>query len=246
MRLHAQKAEPIEVAELPDAPGVSSSDSAQQISSSTSTAPASTVTDGKQTKRILFIVPNFRSVSADEKLPPQSSKEKFKLMLEDSFDYSSFIYVGILAGISDAQNSYPEFGHGGVGYGRYYWHQFADNLDGNILTEAVLPSALHEDPRYYTLGHGGIVKRSIYSVSRLAITRSDLTATNSAHNTLNISEIVGNGAASGISGLYYPSPYRTWTKTGQRWLVQIGLDGASNLVKEFWPDINSFVFHSKY
>jgi hypothetical protein len=165
-------------------------------------------------------------------------------MLQDSFDYSSFIYVGSLAGVADIEKSYPEFGHGAAAYGRYYWHSFADNVDGNLLTEAVVPIATHEDPRYYTMGRGGIIKRGVYSVSRLLITRTDLTATNNAHNTFNFSEIVGNGAAAGISGLYYPSKYRTWTKTGQKWIVQIGLDGGSNLVKEFWPDVNNHIFHN--
>lgn len=200
--------------------------------------------NGKQTKRILFVVPNFRSVSVDEVLPPQTPKQKFMLMLQDSFDYSSFIYVGALAGVADAERSYPEFGHGAAAYGRYYWHSFADNVDGNLFTEALIPMATHEDPRYYTMARGGILKRSVYSVSRLLITRSDLTATNDAHNTLNISEIVGNGAAAGVSNLYYPGRERTWTKTGQKWIIQIGLDGASNLVKEFWPDANKHIFHN--
>jgi hypothetical protein len=200
--------------------------------------------NGKQTKRILYVVPNFRSVSMDEILPPQTPKQKFILMLQDSFDYSSFIYVGGLAGVADAEKSYPEFGHGAAAYGRYYWHSFADNVNGNLFTEAVVPIVTHEDPRYYTMGRGGIFKRSVYSVSRLLITRSDLTATNNAHNTFNFSEVVGNGAAAGISNLYYPNKYYTWTKTGQKWIVQIGLDGGSNLVKEFWPDINAHIFHN--
>ena len=166
-------------------------------------------------------------------------------MLQDSFDYSSFIYVGIIAGGADLQRSYPEFGHGGIAYGRYYWHSFADNLVGNTMTDALLPSVLHEDPRYYTMGRGGLIKRSIYSVSRLAITRTDLTATNNARNTVNLSEIIGNGAAAGLSNLYYPSKYYTWTKTGQKWVAQIALDGVANLVKEFWPDVNAHIFHSK-
>jgi hypothetical protein len=200
--------------------------------------------NGKQTKRILYVVPNFRSVSMDEILPPQTPKQKFILMLQDSFDYSSFIYVGGLAGVADAEKSYPEFGHGAAAYGRYYWHSFADNVNGNLFTEAVVPIVTHEDPRYYTMGRGGIFKRSVYSVSRLLITRSDLTATNNAHNTFNFSEIVGNGAAAGISNLYYPSKYYTWTKTGQKWFLQVGLDGGSNLVKEFWPDVNAHIFHN--
>jgi hypothetical protein len=224
--------------------------SSPSTTSGTSTLPenpkpeSAAEVNGKQTKRILYVVPNFRSVSVDEILPPQSPKQKVMLMLQDSFDYSTFIYVGGVAGVSDAQRSTPEFGHGAAAYGRYYWHEFADNLDGNIFTEAILPIMTHEDPRYYTLGRGGIFKRSVYSVSRLLITRTDLTATNNAHNTFNISEIVGNGAAAGISGLYYPSKDYTWTKTGQKWLLQIGLDGGSNLVKEFWPDVNAHIFHN--
>ena len=197
--------------------------------------------EGKQTRRILGIVPNFRSVSVDEKLPPISKHDKFKLMTEDSFDYSSFIYVGILAGVSQAEGSYPEFHSGGPAFARYYWHNFADNLDGNLMTEFVLPVTTKEDPRYYTLGRGGILKRSGYSISRLFITRTD-----SGGASPNLSEIVGNGAAAGISGLYYPSQERTWTKTGQRWVTQIGLDGFSDLVKEFWPDVNSRLFHNKF
>ena len=49
-----------------------------------------------------------------------------------------------------------------------------------------------------------------------------------------------------LSDLYYPSRERSWTKTGQKWVTQIGLDGLFNIVKEFWPDINHIVFHGKY
>jgi hypothetical protein len=212
-------------------------------SASTPISPAvhPSAADGEQTKRILGIIPNFRSVSVDAKLPPLSPGNKFKLMFQDSFDYSSFIYVGILAGVGQAQNSYPEFHQGAAGYGRYYWHSFADNLGGNLMAEAVVPTLTREDPRYYTLGRGGFVRRTGYSISRLFVTRTD-----GDGRSPNISEIVGNGAAAGIANLYYPSQERTWTKTGQRWLTQVGLDGASNLIKEYWPYLNSKLFRRKH
>jgi hypothetical protein len=213
---------------LPDAPSPAQDAQAQSL-------------EGKQTRRILGIVPNFRSVSVDEKLPPISPHDKLKLTLEDSFDYSSFIYVGILAGISQAEGSYPEFHSGAPAFARYYWHSFADTLNGNLWTEFLMPVATHEDPRYYTLERGTAFKRAGYAVSRLFITRTD-----SGGPSPNFSEIVGNGAAAGISGLYYPAQERTWTKTGQRWAIQVGLDGVSNLVKEFWPDVNNKLFHNKY
>jgi hypothetical protein len=195
----------------------------------------------KQSKRILWIFPNYRAVSANTQLPPLSLKDKFWLATQDSFDYSSFVSAGILAGVSQANKSYPEFGQGAKGYGRYYWHAMSDQAVGNYLTEAIVPAVTHEDPRYYTLGHGGFFKRTGYAVSRLFITRAD-----AGGRTLNFAEIVGNGAGAGISDTYYPARERTWTKTGQKWITQVALDGVFNILKEFWPDINHAVFHSKY
>jgi hypothetical protein len=214
-------------------------------SSSASTALDSSslgsIAEVKQSKRIFWIFPNYRAVSADTHLPPMSLKDKFWLATQDSFDYSSFVSAGIIAGASQANKSYPEFGQGAKGFGRYYWHAVADQAVGNYLTEAIVPSVTHEDPRYYTLGHGGFFKRTGYAVSRLLVTRTDAGA-----RTVNFSEIVGNGAGAGISDLYYPSRERTWTKTGQKWVTQIALDGVFNIVKEFWPDINQAIFHGKY
>jgi hypothetical protein len=218
---------------LPDDPSASKTANNAGVTRSTA--------DGQQTKRILGIIPNFRSVSVDAKLPPLSPGSKFKLMLQDSFDYSSFVYVGLLAGTAQAENSDREFHQGAAGYGRYYWHSFADTLDGNLMTEAVVPILTREDPRYYTLGRGGFVHRTSYSITRLFVTRTDGNS-----RSFNISEIVGNGAAAGIANLYYPSQERTWTKTGQRWIAQVGLDGAANLLKEYWPYLNSKLFRGKY
>jgi hypothetical protein len=227
---------------LPDAPAVVQS----APSSPAANVPAAqndsqnAAYEGKQTKRILFIVPNFRSVSADAKLPPQSARGKFMNATQDSFDYSSFIFAGLLAGVAQAENSYPEFHQGASGFGRYYWHTFADQTDENYQVEFIFPTVLRQDSRYYTLGHGGFVKRAVYSFGRVLITRTD-----SGGETFNSSEIVGAGAAAGISDLYYPSRERTWTKTGQRWLLNVSLDGATFIFKEFWPDLNSRFFHEK-
>src|ERR1700761_7297071 len=126
----------------PAAPGTSASTSAlpdaplpqtqTQAPPGASTAAKTEATptpsnEGKQqTKRILFVVPNFRSVSADQKLPPQTAKEKFKTALLESFDYSAIIFAAGQAGVAQALDSYPEFGQGAAGYGRDFWHTFVD------------------------------------------------------------------------------------------------------------------------
>jgi hypothetical protein len=223
--------------ELPDAPDIAQQ---QQTGAASTQSSADQSLEGKQTKRILGIVPNFRSVSVDAKLKPMTVKEKFIGATEDSFDYSSFIFVGGLAAVAMAQDSYPQFHQGAAGYARYYWHSFADQTDENYMVEFFLPVALHQDPRYYTLGRGGFFKRVGYSFSRIAVTRQD-----DGRETFNFSEVVGAGAASGVSSLYYPTADRTWTKVGQRWATSVGLDGLTFVVKEFWPDVNNKIFHQK-
>lgn len=196
---------------------------------------------GKQPKRILWVIPNYRAVSANTHLPPPTFKDELWLATQDTFDYSYFILVAGLAGIDMAGKSQPAFGQGAEGYGKYYWHNFADGGIENYMTEAIVPVVTREDPRYYTMGKGGFVKRTGYAVTRLFITR-----TNSGKSTFNLSEIIGAGAAAGIGNTYYPAESNPWVKTYQRWGTQVGLDGVFNVLKEFWPDINQAIFGGKY
>jgi hypothetical protein len=213
------------------------------VAQATPNAPAPQNASGDdrapQTKRILGIVPNFRAISTDEKLPAQSVKEKFVTASEDSFDYSSIFIPALLAGYSLETNATPEFGHGAVGYGRYLWHAAVDQTSENYMVEFVVPAVTHEDTRYYTLGRGGFLKRAGYALSRAVVTRSD-----SGNEVFNASEVIGAGAASGLSSLYYPSRERSFGNTGKEWGLDVGIDSASFVVKEFWPDINHWLFHA--
>jgi hypothetical protein len=192
----------------------------------------------RQTKRIFGVIPNYRAVSAATYLPQLTAGQKFVLATQDSFDYSAFILAGMLAGYGQATNSYREFHQGASGYGRYYWHSFADQAVGNYFTEAIIPSIFRQDPRYYTLGHGGFFRRTGYALSRLAITKTD-----SGGTRINISELLGNAMGAGLSDAYYPREERTWGKTGAKWGTQIGVDGVANVLKEFWPDIYRRISH---
>ena len=233
-------------ADLPDDPGAGIPQQVQTASGepppsgSTSGVVVDPLAEGRQTKRILYVIPNFRAVSADEHLPPQSVKEKFKTAMLDSVDYSSFIFVAGQAGVAQANNSYPEFGQGAKGYGRYYWHTLADAINENTWVEFIVPSVLHQDTRYYTLGRGDFGKRLGYAFTRILITRSD-----EGHETFNFSEVLGAGAFSGVANLYYPSQERTFTKTYQRWITNLAIDGCTFAFKEVWPDINNSVFHQR-
>lgn len=229
--------------------GASASQSSQQANPGTtangeppggSSDPVKESSQRKQTNRILGVVPNFAAVSAGIQLPPLTVKGKFKLASEDSFDYSSFVWTGILAAQTMALNSYPEFGHGAAAYGRYYWHGFVDGVSGTYFTEAIVPVITHEDPRYYTLGHGGFFRRLGYALWCTVVTKTD-----SGGKSFNASEVVGNAMEAGLANLYYPSQERGLSKTAENWGAQMESAALNNIAKEFWPDIRHYIFRRK-
>ncbi len=194
---------------------------------------------GQQPQRIMGWIPNYRAVSVGAKPPPPSFKEKFWIGTQNTFDYSAFIFNAVDSEVPYVSKSYPEFGNGMVGYGRYYWHGFVDKGIGNYMTDTIVPTLTRQDSRYYAMGTGHWYLRALYAYTRVLITPND-----AGKNTFNYSEVVGKGAAAGLGDLYYPSRYRTWTKTGQRWLVQIAIrDGGFDVFREFWPDIAKHVLH---
>jgi hypothetical protein len=241
---------------LPDSPGTvstfaenvssglmdESSSNSAAFQQTSSTTPSSNQNDAPatQTKRILGIIPNFRAVSANQKLPPQTPKEKLLTATEDSFDYSAILLPAVVAGYSQLTNATPEFHQGAAGYARYFWHSYVDQAVENYSVEAIGPILTHQDNRYYTLGKGGFFKRTGYALSRVVITRND-----AGHETFNSSEVIGAGAAAGISNLYYPSAERTFGNTGSKWGLNVGIDAATFVFKEFWPDINNAFFHTR-
>jgi hypothetical protein len=211
---------------------------AQASGSTTQSGGQST---GRQTKRILGIMPNFEAVSANAHPPPMCAVDKFWLTTEGTFDYSSFISVGMQAAALQATNQYREFHEGAAAYGRYYWHTFADAVVENYMVGAIFPAITHEDPRYYTLDRGGFYRRACYAVSRLWITRKD-----SGTATFNSSEIFGSGLAAEVSTYYYPRQERGAGKAAERWASQFLNDGVSNIIQEFWPDIHDKFTHRRW
>lgn len=191
-----------------------------------------------QTTRMMWIVPNFAAVSAGVEFHPMTPKQKFWMATEDSFDYSSFAWTGVMAAQSYALDQYPELGTGGVAYGRYYWRGLLDGVSNTYFSEAIVPVLTHEDARYFTMGHGGILRRLGYALSRVVVTKSD-----SGRNTFNISEVGGDFASAALSTAYYPPQERGMVKISEGWGAQLESAALNNIAKEFWPDARKYLFH---
>jgi hypothetical protein len=208
-------------------------------------APADTGPYGKpvpaskeQPKRILGIMPNYRAVSAGAIPPPPTPKQAFVIATKNSFDYSSFVFVGITSLLAESSNAHPQLGKGVPGFGRYYWRGFLDKTDGNYLVIFALPSVFHQDERYYAKGQGPFFKRGIYAASRILITPDY-----HGHDSFNASEILGRAMAQGVSLSYYPSHDRTAGALAVKFGWAMGRDALTNVFREFWPDIATHVLH---
>jgi hypothetical protein len=191
-----------------------------------------------QPRRILGVIPNFRAVSPRKIPPPASPKQAFRTATKNTFDYSTFVSVGLSSAFAETRNAHPRLGKGLPGFGRYYWRVFADRADSNYMVFFAFPSIFHQDGRYYALGRGRLWKRITYAASRVLITRDY-----QGHNCFNISELLGRGIAAGISTAYYPDKAWTIGAVASKFGFAVGGNALSNTFREFWPDIAVRLLH---
>lgn len=190
-------------------------------------------------KRAYGVLPNYRTAEADSPWSPITAKQKFTIAKKDTFDGPSYLMAGFFSGISQLNNSNPSFGQGMKGYGRRYLSSIADQDIGNFLTEGILPTAFHQDPRYFRKGHGSVMSRILYAASRSTVAKND-----AGKWTFNASEFVGNGMVAALGNAYYPDAVG-FSPTMQRMFTQIGTDSLSQVLKEFWPDVKRKFFHKR-
>jgi hypothetical protein len=214
-----------------------------QGSSSTSGETPEATPAGEQAppdKRVLGVLPNYRTANETAVYTPITAKQKFTIASKDSFDYPLVALAGFIAGWGQLTNANPSFGQGAAGYFRRLGTSYADQAIGNMMTEAIFPTLLHEDPRYFRRGYGSKWSRTFYAASRVLVTRTD-----AGNWRFNYSEVLGNATAVAISNAYYPDN-RTAGANIEKLGQQIGIDAVSQVLKEFWPDIKrKFFEHHK-
>jgi hypothetical protein len=185
----------------------------------------------QESKRILGIVPNYRTSPSLANYEPLTIGEKFNVASEDSFDRGTVALAAFFGGEGQLTNANRSFGQGAAGFGRYFGSAYGDFVIGNYMTEAVFPTFLHQDPRYFRRATGTGWSRVGYAMGQTLWTHSD-----SSRTQFNYSEIVGNSAAVAISNTYY-ADNRTAGNAVAKLGLQIGVDMAANILKEFWPDL---------
>ena len=115
-------------------------------------------------QRVLGVFPNFY-VSYLPHAVPLSSSQKFRLALITSADPVTIAIPGVIAAVEQSQDSYNGYGQGVAGFSRRFGAASADSAISMMITDAVLPSLLHQDPRYFYKGTGSVRSRALYAVA---------------------------------------------------------------------------------
>ena len=180
---------------------------------------------------VLGVLPNFRTTNLDQPIVPLKPKEKMLIAFKDSFYPTIYFVTAAFAGLGQLENLHPQFGQGFEGYAKRYGTTYADQAIGNLMTEGIFPSILRQDPRYFRRGTGSVMSRTGWAVKQIFVTRTD-----AGRHVFNASELVGNAVGATISMSYY-GDYRTGHQVFQQYYTSVLTDTASDILKEFWPDI---------
>jgi hypothetical protein len=189
-------------------------------------------------QRIGGILPSF-NVTYLSNAASMTAGQKIGLAFRSSVDPYAFGLAFVVAGFSEAQDKGTGFGWGPEGYFKRAGAAYLDAFDGAMIGNGFLPALLHQDPRYFRLGHGTFKHRFLYAVATSVICKHD----NTGKWEPNYSNVGGNIIAGAISNLYYPSNTAGWGQTINNGLIVTGEGTFGGVLQEFWPDISRKLFH---
>ena len=184
--------------------------------------------EAQEKQRVLGFLPNYYSSYIWDAVP-MTPKLKFKLTLRSTTDPVTFLVAAGLAGVEQKHDIFPGYGQGSEGYAKRFGAAYADTLISKMVSRAILPTVLHQDPRYFYRGSGSIRSRIFYALAAAVITRGD-----NAQMQPNYSQVLGNFASSGISNLYRAPGDRTVSLTFRNGLIMTASGAVENLLREFF------------
>ena len=156
----------------------------------------------EEKQRVLGIIPNFYVVYDSTNAVPLSTRLKFRLAMRAALDPVTVAGVAAFSGIQQAGGT-PDYQQGAKGYGQRFGANAAGGFSDILIGGAVLPSLLHQDPRYFYQGTGTTSSRLRHSLLSPFITHGD-----NGRSQVNFSSMGGDLASSALSTTYYPESNR--------------------------------------
>ena len=160
-------------------------------------------------------------------------KDKFMLFVHDTIDPVSFLSAGFHAGLDQASNRDPTFGHGTEGYAKRYIADFTSQTDWRFFTDFAYPALFSEDPRYYPLGQGSTGARLLHAAEHAVVAHRD-----NGQHMFNFSLWLGTGTAIALSDLIHPGNKRGFGPGLRATAYSVGMSMGMDVLREFAPEIS--------
>lgn len=180
----------------------------------------------EEQQRVFGFLPNYYVVYTSNPAP-LSSRLKFRLAYKVSIDPITFAGTAFLAGLDQAAH-YPNYPEGAKGFGQRFGSIYASDFTDIMIGGAILPSLLHQDPRYFYQGTGSKRSRLFHALSTPIICRGD-----NGRAQPNISSLGGYLASGAIANTYYPQSNRGAGLVAHTFAVNVAADMANGVLQEF-------------
>jgi hypothetical protein len=180
----------------------------------------------EEKQRIFGMIPNFYVVY-DPNPVPLTTKLKFQLAVKSSTDVVTILGIAVLAAMNQAGNT-PDYVQGWKGYGERFGAAAADSFSDIMIGGAILPSLLHQDPRYYYQGTGTNKSRTLHALSSPFVCKGD-----NGRLQPNYSSIGGDLGSAALSNAYYPASNRGAQLVFENLFLSTGERMVSSIMQEF-------------
>ena len=213
----------------------------QQPGSSTSSdtqhgEPAQQTTILPQQKRVFGVLTNYSSVSGGTKPAPAGWKTDSYIAWKQSTDYASLGFGVVTSAIAYGEDSHPSLDNvngGHAPFWAYAWRGFVDKTDQVVQGTLFFPALLHQDTRYYAMGTGSKMKRTLHAMDSVVIAHSY-----SGRPVFNAAGIAGKVGAQALSTTYYPAGSEDFGVLAEKFIYALLRQAGFTVLREFSPDIS--------
>ena len=162
---------------------------------------------------------------------PLTSEQKGVLAVHAVTDPFNLLTIAVFSGVSVAADSHSAYGPGFPGWGRLSGYTLAEDIQIEFTGTFLLPSLVHEDPRYHRMPGAPIRRRIEHALIHTVVSQHD-----DGSLMPNYATLINYPLTAEISNLYVPGVATNGPSTAKRVVVGYLTDPIGPLLAEFLPD----------
>jgi hypothetical protein len=238
-------------APLPDAPGAALAEQQDVVA----LAEASLKTSGSgvescTVRRAMFEIPTNSNTVVPVRVPcselldpyqrflntsiviPLTPRQKGYLAIHNLTTPANLLTIVAVSGLTIGFDSHTAYGPGWKGFGKNTGVSLLQDTTGEFFEAFLIPSLVHQDPRYFRMPKASVPRRFAHAVSRTFVANND-----DGSLMPNYATLLSYPINAELSNFYVPGIHADASSTVARIATGLATDPANNLLAEFLPDV---------